>query len=120
MGSVLFWLSLLSCAEEETDYVGLIGCDPIIPEVCALPFPSTSLMMRDETTGSGWRIAMQTHSLPTDIDGRLTDPWALNEQDGFSTWGPLVFWLPDLGIIPGHEALGSQNHVVVIDTETLS
>jgi hypothetical protein len=111
-------LLLLSCGGSPDDSATIDdGCEPLIPEVCALPFPSTALMTPADTP-TGWRVSIPDLSLPVDIDGVVTDPWALNEKDGFSTWGPLLFWLPDIGELPGHEALGSQEIATVIDVET--
>lgn len=112
-------LLLLACGED-TDTAASVpdGCDPLIPAVCALPFPSTALMAPDDATATGWRLDLSEASMPVDIDGVTTDPWAWNERDGFSTWGPLVFWMDGLGEVPGHEALGEQDNVVVIDVET--
>ncbi|MFT5683454.1 MAG: hypothetical protein ACI8RZ_004386, partial [Myxococcota bacterium] len=113
-------LLLLACGEDVDTPAASVpeGCDPLILEVCALPFPSTAMMTPDDTTASGWRMAIPEAGLPVDIDGVVTDPWAWNERDGFSTWGPLVFWLADLGDVPGHEAVGEQAIVSVIDVET--
>ncbi|MEL6344273.1 MAG: hypothetical protein AAFV53_14235 [Myxococcota bacterium] len=95
---MLFWM-LLSCRNDAVDYTaeGLgLGCDPLQPEVCALPWPSTAYMVQDETTGSGWQVALGEDTLPANNAGVPFDPTDLNQRDGFSTWGPLVFWLDDV------------------------
>jgi len=60
------------------------GCDPLVPSVCAFPFPSMAHLEADDTTETGFRIAMPAEVLPPNVtDPELFMAW-LAEADGFS------------------------------------
>jgi hypothetical protein len=67
-------------------------CDDLDPTECALPFPSFHHMVRDETTTTGWRVALQSDSLPFLRGGVPLSPGFWNELDGFSTMAPILFY----------------------------
>ena len=86
------------------------GCDPIDPTECWLPFPSFHHMRRDLSTATGWRVNLKADLLPM-LKGRVKmDPEWLNTLDGFSTMGPILFYLN--GLKDSHDAGqgGLQGH----------
>lgn len=97
------------------------GCHPAIAEVCALPFPSTDLMVEDGTTETGWRVSVPDGVLPTNALGAPFDPVHHNRLDGFSTWGPLVAWLgpiDEAALTPARGDLSADTMLYVLDAET--
>ena len=49
-------------------------CDPLVPEYCGLPFPSSYFTAPDPSTSTGLRVNFSTNTFPPDIIGRLVDP----------------------------------------------
>lgn len=85
-------LALAACERAPTEPVG--ACDPLVPEVCALPFPSDHFLRADPTTPSGVRLALAPDALPVDLDGAQVPPDRFNVLDGFSTLAGAIAWLP--------------------------
>ena len=48
-------------------------CDPLVPEYCILPFPSSFYTIPAETT-TGLQVNFSIDTFPTDVLGRRTDP----------------------------------------------
>lgn len=71
-----------------------LECDPLVPEHCGLPFPNNVFSVVDDTTPSGRRLAFASAALPRPNSGRVADPAAFNERDGFSVSGTLLAYLP--------------------------
>jgi len=65
-------------------------CNPVDPTMCALPYPSL-FHMREADTPSGWQLAYTSAALPTNNGGTAMDPMYLNEKDGVSVLGALLF-----------------------------
>lgn len=85
-------------------------CDPIAPDYCAAPFPSTFYLREDTTTPTGWRVHLGATTIPaTDQDeiAYQPDPALWNELDGFSPMGPILTYFPNLS---GAE-LPDQDHI---------
>jgi hypothetical protein len=77
-------------------------CDPMDVTECWLPFPSMEFMKRDPNTTTGWRVHLQGNLLPP-LKGRIPmDPAFLNELDGFSTMGSILFYM--VGLKEAHDA----------------
>lgn len=75
-------------------------CDPLVPEVCGLPFPSDVYLREDPTTATGYRVAFGETTPPVSDDGFQSSPDLLNVADGFSpAAGPITF-------LPGATATG--------------
>ena len=49
-------------------------CDPLDTTECSLPFPSFHSMVKDNTTDTGWRVALQGDALPPLKGGVRLDP----------------------------------------------
>jgi hypothetical protein len=77
-------------------------CDPIDETECLLPFPSFFHLRPDETSETGWRVNLQEASLPLLRGGISMHAEFYNELDGFSTMGPILFYIE--GLKEAHEA----------------
>ncbi|GAX16885.1 hypothetical protein FisN_5Hu258 [Fistulifera solaris] len=81
-------------------------CDPIDETECILPFPSFFHLRPDETSETGWRVNLQEASLPLLRGGISMHAEFYNELDGFSTMGPILFYID--GLKEAHEAGAKQ------------
>ena len=99
------------------------ACNPVDPSMCALPYPSL-FHMREAATPSGWQLAYATEALPVNKNGAEMDPRYLNEKDGFSVLGALLFQFEkvDLAGVLTHQTLGDYTKedvkTVLLDAET--
>ncbi len=99
-------------------------CDPLVPDYCGMPFPSSYYLDEDSSTASGWRVALGPTTMPMDIDGVQPDPKYWNEFDGFSPLGTLVVYWPDVSLdgAISHTDLGAYEaadaKTVIIDVDT--
>lgn len=71
-------------------------CDPLDTTECCLPFPSFHHMVEDNTTDTGYRVALEGNVLPPLKGDIRLDPFFLNKLDGFSTMAPMLFYLEGL------------------------
>jgi hypothetical protein len=71
-------------------------CEPLVPEFCALPWPSDYFLRVDPSTATGFRVAVGPTTLPrTNTRGRAhVDPEAVNARDGWSTNASMLAYLP--------------------------
>lgn len=98
-------------------------CNPVDSTMCALPYPSL-FHMREADTPTGWQLAYTSAALPTNNGGTPLDPKYLNEKDGVSVLGALLFSFPavDLAGVLTHETLGDYMKedvkTVLLDAET--
>ena len=82
---------VLSCADEGVVHVEEAeGCDPLVPELCALPYPSMAGLREDPSTETGFRTALLPEALPRGYEGvrPFVERW--NEADGFSVATPFL------------------------------
>jgi hypothetical protein len=100
------------------------GCDQIDPSMCSLPWPSSYHVRVDETTETGWKVALKGELLPANSGGGLIDPALWNERDGFSIGTPMLagFGQLDVANLPGHSSiersLADDSPTLLIDTST--
>jgi hypothetical protein len=98
-------------------------CNPIDPTMCGLPYPSL-FHMRAAETPTGYQVAFTEAALPKNNSDVAMSPEYLNEKDGFSTLGVLLFSFPavDLAGVIGHENLEdylkADVKTVLLDAET--
>ena len=60
------------------------GCDPLQPDVCAFPWPSSYYLTADETTATGFRLTFGDSSLPASlVSGEHMNPKPFRRYDGF-------------------------------------
>lgn len=132
MRAMTLWL-FLACAtpdDSASEGTALLGpflegdCDPIVPELCGLPFPSNVYLRPDESTPTGARVNFGPTTLPKSNSGTQSDPTILNVADGFSpAAGPITF-LPgatDTGFArPDHPeaSLTDSSPTVILDADT--
>ena len=82
-------------------------CDPIDTTECLMPFPSSYFTRRDDTTVTGRRIDINGEALSTLYKGATPIISSYNDMDGFSTGGPIVFYLDGMREGNGRGANGS-------------
>ncbi len=98
-------------------------CNPVDATMCALPYPSL-FHMREAETPTGWQLAYTAAALPVNKQGTGMEPTYLNEKDGVSVLGVLLFSFPqvDLAGVLTHETLGDylkdDVKTVLLDAET--
>ena len=99
-------------------------CDPLVPDVCALPWPSSAFETTDAGTATGARLALQEDTLPRNRDGVQTRPDMFARKDGFSTVGPVVTFFDGIaadGLI-GHDDPDAANApdatTAIVDLQT--
>ncbi len=99
-------------------------CDPLVPDVCALPFPSSFYERDDATSPTGVRLDLGATTIPRTVQGVQPAPTCWNERDGFSPWGPMLARFTNLATdnLPSHDriadSLAEGASVVVLDLET--
>ncbi len=94
-------LALAGCiAGDGTDSGDLLGprgdCNPVDESQCLLPYPSSFFLDESEDTPSGYQLSLGPHTGPVNSSGVPLNPHHWNIKDGFSTWGPLLAWFPEL------------------------
>lgn len=109
-------LLLLACAPDEAPYT---DCDPLVPEVCGMPWPSAQHI---EEIDGGWTLDLGPETLPPHTEGPSVDPSSWNARDGFSIHGPMLAWFEDLSAegLPadGGASLAEGSTVVVVDLDS--
>ena len=71
------------------------GGNPLVPDVAAYPFPSDFYRTRDESTATGWRVALDDDAMPEDLLAAT-----FGEADGFSRVSPILTYIEG-GVDPG-------------------
>lgn len=100
------------------------GCDPLQPEVCALPWPSDVYEVADPSTVTGVRLAYGPESLPRNRDFVQIAPDMLNGKDGYSPLTPILAWFDGLSLegTIRHDDLdayaAADARTVIVDTVT--
>lgn len=63
---------------------------------CSVPFPSSYWLEEDETTETGYRVALTTEIVPPSASSEDPfDPTLWNLRDGFSPASPILAWFPE-------------------------
>jgi hypothetical protein len=76
--------------------VGNLGgkdCDPMVPQQCGFPFPSSVYLSSDSSTSSGRRVTFGAGTLPP-LNGTPADPTSFQDMDGFSAGQAPMTFLP--------------------------
>ncbi len=71
-------------------------CDPIDPSLCLLPWPNDLFTVRDRSTATGRRLAVDPLATPRNAGGVSIDPTDWNRLDGFSPGSPIVTHVPGM------------------------
>jgi hypothetical protein len=93
-----------------------LGCDPLDPSLCLLPFPNDAFTVADETTDTGRRVRFLPTAMPrngTDLtaaslggEGLPVNPTEWNRNDGFSPGQAILTHVPGLDL---HRTWGTQD-----------
>jgi hypothetical protein len=133
MTRVLFALLaalMLSAAPAAAADQTKLGCDPIDPAACLLPFPNDFFTRPDKTSPTGLRLNLNVAAMPRNVAGRPIDPTDWNRSDGFSPGSLIVVKVPGMdnakafaktGSVPITDVGASTDPdapVVVIDATT--
>jgi len=114
-------LSIVWCSNAAND-----PCDPLVPDVCLLPYPNNYYTVSDPSYPTQLRINLSPESMPRDIFGGYINPThlGLNEMDGFSGTSAMISYWEDLSLegVPSHtnivRSLDADCPTVVLDYET--
>jgi hypothetical protein len=100
-------------------------CDPLVPTVCAFPFPSNVYLEDDPSTVTGKRVRFGEKSLPMhEGSGDHVSPALFRDMDGFSTGQALLAHLPGATItgLPTQDSisisLSKQSPTVLIEADS--
>lgn len=93
-----------------------IGCDPIDPALCLLPFPNDFYTVADANTATGRRVNFLPTAMPrngTDVttgeaggEGKPVDPTEWNRNDGFSPGSMVITRVPGIDL---HRTWGTED-----------
>ncbi len=101
-------------------------CNPLGNGVsCMMPWPSSTYLVEDASTQTGYRVDLPFEAMPTNADGITIDPVMFNNYDGFGNAAPILAAF-ETGVsaegLPPHTDVGAafaaDAPVVVINMET--
>lgn len=114
---------LVSCGDGPTQTIA-DHCDPLVPEVCAFPFPSNRWLVPDPSMPSGRRVEFDPLVMPVSTGLVASSPEPFRHSDGFSPGNEFITYLPGMSIV----GLADANHIadsllpdsptVIIDEDT--
>jgi len=76
--------------------LGRPECDPLVPEVCALPWPSDHYLFDRPQPLPQLELALG--ALPVNAEQETVDPELLQVHDGYSVDSPIVLSIPNLDV----------------------
>jgi hypothetical protein len=88
---VLVVVAVVACGKSAPRDVPA-GCNPLIGDDCATPFPSSFIEVADATTATGVRVAIADSSLPHPHAAPPLSAARLNRHDGISPSTPFVVY----------------------------
>lgn len=130
-------VAMAGCSEPEFEVIEaseaswtLLECDPIVPEVCGLPFPSNVYTVADASTPTGRRLQLSLSTMPRNDGGVAGAPDVWNRADGFSASAAIMTHMPGLtqssleasGVATPdtiERSLEFDSPTILIDVETL-
>ncbi len=71
-------------------------CDPLVPGICAMPWPSNLYLSEDATRRTGYRLAFGAETLPRNTERKAVDPTPYRRMDGYSVGTPILALFPGL------------------------
>jgi hypothetical protein len=90
-----------------------LGCDPLDPAMCLLPFPNDLFTVADATTDTGRRVNFSPAAMPrsgAEIteggEGKAVDPTEWNRQDGYSPGSMVLTYVPGIDL---HRTWGTHD-----------
>jgi hypothetical protein len=119
LGSFAATVALLfSCATETSpnqepsplDIPDDPDCDPLVPEVCGMPFPSSKWLVEDAQRVTGYTLTFGPTTLPKNTAGVHVDPAPYRRLDGFGVGSPAVAYFPNLdgSLLPGEDKIAES------------
>lgn len=75
-----------------------VGCDPLVPSFCPLPFPSNVYSVADAATATGRRVQLDDEAMPVDYYGGAPEADAWNHADGFTPGLAMLAHFPGLTV----------------------
>ena len=73
-------------------------CDPLVPESCALPWPSNLYLAEDPDRATGYTLTFGETSLPANITGAHIAPAPYTRLDGYGLGTPVMAIFPNLDV----------------------
>ena len=118
LGVLTLFCLMMGCDESEDkppvdtlDFELVEGCDPLVPGVCAFPFPSSYYQIESPDTDTGYRIQFGEQTLPaSSITGDHMSPELFRFVDGFGL-GTMMYTL-----IPNLDASNLPNETQIEDS----
>ncbi len=121
----LIALSGCSGPKETVSVSAQAGCEWLLPDHCALPWPSNRFAVSDEATETGLRLRYRMETMPASGGSDPFQPAPWNRLDGFSASGTMLVSfndVVDIEDLPGHRNIGASleadSPTVVIDAST--
>ncbi|MCG8424168.1 MAG: hypothetical protein MJE77_40265 [Proteobacteria bacterium] len=118
-------LFIAACDDGVVDLIEQSGCDSLVPEYCAMPWPSDRFLRDDASTTTGYRIHYEDTTLARDRTGEPWDYQLYHRLDGFSPASHFVVLFdraPDLSRAAHHDSversLDPASPIVVLDLDT--
>lgn len=82
-------------------------CDPLVPEQCAMPWPSNLYLAKDPTRATGYTLTFGPTSLPRNRSKNYIDPQPFKRLDGYGLGSALHVIFPDVDI----SAMADEQHI---------
>ena len=101
-----------------------LDCDPLVPSVCAFPFPSNVFTRADDSSATGRRLALSDAFVPDGKKDMSGTPDVWNKADGFSAGLAMMAHLPGATIkgLPDpltiDRSLATDSPTILIDAAT--
>ena len=105
----------------------VLGCDPIDPAHCMLPFPNDFFTVDDAATATGKRVNIPITATPRNVAGKPIDPAEWNRNDGFSPGAMIISVVPHVDLtqtgapdLAGgfDESLAADSPIVLLNADT--
>ena len=82
-------------------------CDPLVPQQCAMPWPSNLYLAPDATRQTGYTLTFGSASLPRNRLRRFIDPAPLKRLDGYGLGVALHAVFPDVDL----SGMADEEHI---------
>lgn len=73
-------------------------CDPLVPSVCALPWPSNLYLTDDPQRTTGFTLSFGATTLPKNNEGVHVDPTPYRRLDGYSIGTSIAVTFPNIDV----------------------
>lgn len=76
----------------------ITDCDPLVPQVCAMPWPSNLFLRPDATRVTGYSLEFGATTFPRNSYGHHASPAPFRRLDGYGVSVPVMVVLPNVDI----------------------